>query len=120
MGTLVIDVTNNGTSASYAKVSGPGTVGTDGEINFQGQGAGQQSITWNLASGTFATPPITMTDANGNSLPDGGNGAEFSWPTTGGETSLTITDQDDSGGAQYNYCLKTSGGDLDPKIINRQ
>lgn len=117
MGTLVIDVANNGTSATYSKTSGPGSVTAEGEISFQGQGAGQETITWNLSSGTFSNPPITMTDANGASLPNGG---EFTWPTTGGGSSLTITDADDPGGTQYNYCLKTSGGDLDPKIINRQ
>ena len=58
-----------------------------------------------------------MTDNNGGALTNGG---EFTWPVTGGGTGLTITDKDDSGGTQYNYCLKTSGGDLDPKIINRQ
>jgi hypothetical protein len=118
MGTLVIAVDNSVTPATYTRTSGPGSVTAAGEISFAGQGAGQESITWNLPSGTtFSAPPITMTDNSGNALPNGG---EFTWPVTGGTTSLTITDKDDSGGAQYNYCLKTSGGDLDPKIINRQ
>jgi hypothetical protein len=116
MGTLVIDVTNSGTTATYDKKSGPGTVSTAGKINFAGQGAGQESITWNLSSGTFATPPITLKDSANNPLPSGG---EFTWPATGGSNSLTLTDKDSKGGAEYNYCLKTSGGDLDPKIINR-
>lgn len=117
MGTLKIAVSNNASSATYSKTSGPGTVSPAGEINFAGQGAGQESIEWTLSNGTFSSPPITMTDQNGNGLTNGG---EFSWPTTGGTNTLTITDQDDPGGTQYNYCLNTSGGTLDPKIINRQ
>ena len=116
MGTLVIDVANSGTAATYDRKSGPGSVTSGGEISFKGQGAGQESITWNLSSGTFATPPITLKDSANNPLASGG---EFTFPAAGGGSSLTLTDNDSKGGAEYNYCLKTSGGDLDPKIINR-
>lgn len=114
MPTLNVDITAiSGTTGTYDKQSGPGTVGSNGDIDFQGSSANAAvDIAWTLADSlgkAFAS--------NGFSA---GATTEFSNITlSNGNKTLTVTDNNDPG-QQYEYSLTLSDGTvLDPKIINR-
>lgn len=114
MPTLNVNITAiSGSTGTYDKASGPGSVASDGDIDFQGSSANAAvDIAWTLADSlgkTFAS--------NGFSA---GSTSEFSNTTlSNGNKTLTVTDNNDPG-QEYEYSLTLSDGTvLDPKIINR-
>lgn len=113
MPTLNVNITAiSGNTGTYDKASGPGQVGSNGDIDLRGATNAAVDLSWTLADSlgkTFAS--------NGF---DAGNSTEFTGTTlSNGNKTLTVTDNNDPS-QQYEYSLTLSDGTvLDPRIINR-
>jgi hypothetical protein len=114
MPTLNVNITAiSGSTGTYDRASGPGTVASNGDIDFRGSGASAAvDIAWTLANElgkTFSSDGFSA-----------GSTSEFSNVTlSNANKTLTVTDANDPG-QQYEYSLTLSDGTvLDPKIINR-
>lgn len=113
MPTLNVNITAiSGTTGTYDKASGPGQVGSNGDIDLRGATSAAVDLSWTLADSLGKT-----FHSNGF---DAGNSTEFTGTTlSNGDKTLTVTDKNDPS-QQYEYSLTLSDGTvLDPRIINR-
>lgn len=110
--TYTINGTANPPSPNWAAVA------SDGDVHLEeAPNSGAIVINWTLVS-----PPDNLTFSSGNpfSAPSAPAGT-FTPPTTGGGTSVSVTDNNNSAaGATYEYTLALSDNSkLDPKFINK-
>jgi hypothetical protein len=121
MPTLEINITAiNGSTGTYSRKSGPGTVESNGDITLNANSGANVDLAWTIASTISKTfkPSNAFTS---KALKDkGSHTGEFTVkPNSNGNKTVTVTDSNDAGDG-YEYSLTLLDGTvLDPKIINR-
>lgn len=121
MATLKIDITAiSGSTGTYSRSSGPGTVTSAGDITLNASSGANQDIAWTIDSTLTETFKSTDSFSTAPVPGKGSHNGEFSGLTVSTDAkTLTITDANNAND-QYEYSLTLSDGTvLDPKIINR-
>lgn len=122
MPTLSIDITAvNGSTATYDKTSGPGSVNSAGDIDFSGPGGPQAgvNVAWTLNipndTRTFSTNLQAVFD------PGTGNAAtDFTvLGLTNSNKTVTVSDTNVPNTSSEFSLVLSDGTTFDPRIINR-